>query len=165
MATSNTPKVSSISEFKKSGIALELPSGFVVKVRNTGGLRTFMSNGSIPNNLLAIISKALNTGKGVDTKDLVTQEGVLDTKLLNEMSEMIDNIAMKTIVDPVINPVPADEEERSDDLLYVDELPEDDKMFIYSWVSGGTRDLEQFRRESASGMDAVQSQLLNPQGS
>jgi len=124
-----------------------------------------MSNGSIPNNLLAIISKALNTGKGVDTKDLVTQEGVLDTKLLNEMSEMIDNIAMKTIVDPVINPVPADEEERSDDLLYVDELPEDDKMFIYSWVSGGTRDLEQFRRESASGMDAVQSQLLNPQGS
>jgi hypothetical protein len=40
---------------------------------------------------------------------------------------------------------PEKESDRDPELLYVDEVDEDDKNFIMSWAFGGTSDLEKFR--------------------
>lgn len=149
-------RISQIGDFKKRlGGTIELPSGFVVKVRNPGGLQAFMMNGTIPNSLMPIIKNALDAGKAPDPKDLMLKNGELDPSLFKAMGEMLDAVALQCIVNPTIHPVPASEDERSDEQLYVDELPFDDKQFLMQWMSGGTKDLETFRQQQQQGVDAV----------
>jgi len=47
------------------------------------------------------------------------------------------------------------EELRSDFKLYIDEIPDEDKQFIFQWISGGTRDLEAFRAQLQNNVAAV----------
>lgn len=158
-------RISQIGDFKhRMGGEMELPSGFIVKVRNPGGLRAFVGNGTIPNSLMLIIQKGIKKGSAAGLEDEIMPDGKLDTKMMAEMNELMDTIAMNTIVDPKIAPklTQADldrynelngttftdiEDIRSDEVLYIDELPEDDKAFIFQWIQGGTRDLEEFRRK------------------
>jgi hypothetical protein len=83
----------------------------------------------------------------------------------------MDNVACRVIVEPKIHPrlTQADvdawnaenpdalvediEELRDDEQLYADELPDDDKSFLFQWISGGTADLATFRREHEQGVD------------
>lgn len=149
-------KLSSVSEFKKKNTSVEeLPSGMVVKLRNPGGLKAFLGTGDIPNSLMPIIQKALDKGKNVDIQNELMSDGKLDPKLLNDMMKMMDNVAVMTMVEPNLQPEPKSEEDRSDDTLYVDEVPDDDKQYIFSWISGDVKDLETFREQRESGVDAV----------
>jgi hypothetical protein len=149
-------KISQIGDFKKRmGGTMELPSGLVVKARNPGGLQAFMDGGIIPNNLMVIIKEALSKGKAPSVKDFMSTEGDLDPEMLAAMDVMLDAVVVKVIVEPVILPRPKTEAERSDEQLYADELPQDDKQFLLQWVSGGTRDLEKFRQQQRIGLDAV----------
>lgn len=156
MATKKTPtrgKVSSVAQFKnKTGGLVELPSGLSVKVRNANGLRGFVESGMIPNSLMNIVQEAIKTGKEPDMSGVVTEEGI-DPKMVADMLLMLDNVVQKVVVDPPVHPLPESEEDRDDELLYIDELDEEDKMFIFQWVTGGTRDLEQFHQELADGVD------------
>ena len=157
-------KVSQIGDFKKRlGGIIELPSGLVVKWRNPGGLRAFLSEGVIPNSLLPMIENSLKNKQGVDEQEL--SELIKDTDRVAEMMKMYDNIAMRCIVEPKIYPVPtwddvtANNEEHPDapaeepgdlryeDRLYADELPDDDKMYLFQLITGGTKDLETFRKQ------------------
>lgn len=45
--------------------------------------------------------------------------------------------------------------ERNDDLLYVDDVDEEDKMFIFNYVVGGSADAERFRSEAAQRVAAL----------
>ena len=149
-------KISQVGDFKKRiGGVMELPSGAVVKTRNPGGLRVFLNNGMIPNSLMAVVKKSLDSGKGVDPAELLTEDGDIDPAMLKDMSTLLDNVAVSCVVMPPIRPVPENEEDRSDDELYVDEFPDDDKMFLFQWVTGGTSDLEQFRRGQQQELAAV----------
>jgi hypothetical protein len=151
-------RISQVGDFKKRlGGVMELPSGAVVKVRNPGGLKAFLGNGSIPNSLMPIVQKAVNNGKAVsaDEMGIIGEDGSIDPEVLSDMMSMIDNVLLQTVKEPKVYPVPEDEEDRDDDLLYVDEFPDEDKQFLFQWVSGGTRDLEQFRREYSSAVDSV----------
>lgn len=149
-------RISQIGDFKKRlGGIMELPSGLIIKAHNPGGLRAFISSGSIPNSLMTIIQKSLNKGKAPAPEELLGKGGQLDPKMLEEMNDFLDAITMKTIVEPKIHPRPASEEERRDDMLYVDEIPDDDKQFLFQWISGGTRDLEEFRSKRDISLDAV----------
>lgn len=166
-------KVSSPQDFKKKmGGMVELPSGFIVKLKNPGGLRAFMNDGNIPNGLMTIVNDAMDKGKKVTTDDIL-KDNKIDPQMMADMMEMVDSVALKTIVDPKVYPVITQEdvdgynlanpesgvtdpeELRSEDRLYVDELPEDDKMYIFQWITGGTKDLESFRSQSAPGVDNV----------
>jgi hypothetical protein len=148
-------KISQVGDFKKRmGGVMELPSGAVVKLKNPGGMRAFLKSGVIPNSLMGIIQKAMNTGKKPDMSELAP-EGKLDDKMLEDMSDMMDAVAIQCIIEPPVLPKPADEADRSEDLLYIDEFPDDDKQFIFQWVSGGVKDLEAFRRQRDEGMDAL----------
>lgn len=157
-------RVSQIGDFKKRlGGIIELPSGLVVRWRNPGGLRAFLSEGVIPNSLLPMIDRALKNKQGVDETEIA--DLVKDTGKVAEMMSMYDNIAIKCLIEPRLHEVPTwedveknnqkfpeapvDEPEdlRDEDLLYVDELPDDDKMYLFQLISGGVKDLETFRQQ------------------
>lgn len=159
-------RISQIGDFKnRLGGTMELPSGFVVKARNPGGLRAFMSSGNIPNSLMTIIQSSLSKGKAPKPEEILGKSGKLDPKMLEEMNELLDNITMQTIVEPKIHPRPLAEEDRSDEMLYIDEIPDDDKQFLFQWISGGTRDLERFRQQRDSSLDAMAAVAGNGAGS
>lgn len=177
-------KISQVGDFKKRlGGTLELPSGFKVKVRNPGGLRAFLGNGLIPNSLMKIIQDGLDKGSGKNVPVNITKDGKIDPEMMSDMMQMMDNIAVTVVVEPRIHPTlteadllvwneenPDDQRDfvedlRRDDRLYADELPDDDKMFLFQWVSGGTRDLETFRQQHAAGMGALPAVASNGDGS
>lgn len=147
------------SAYKKKIIAkVDVPSGAKVRIR-TPGLDSFLRRGFIPDTLSPIIRQA-SKGKKNDVEnnldDLFDDIGRDDSKL-NELFGLLDNIVMDTWVEPEVQPLPEDGEERSDDLLYIDEVVFDDKMFTFNFAVGGTKDLESFRSESTAMLDRVSS--------
>jgi hypothetical protein len=167
-------KISALGDFKsRVRGTFELPSGLVVKLKNPGGLQAFIANGTIPNSLLGIVQTALTEGKSQNSlaaaKDLAK-----DMSSLGEMMRLLDIVASQAIIEPpcriapteddvkrwnMLNPgdIKTDPEELRDDekYLYTDEVAEEDKQFIMQWVSGGVRDLEQFRKEHAANVAAL----------
>lgn len=156
--------VSSVADFKaKQGGLMTLPSGLVMKLKNPGGLRVFLENGSVPNALMGIAQEALDKGKPANMKGVI-DSGQLDEEAINGMLEMMDKVMITCAVEPKVHPVPTDDDLlvwnkgrakssqtddpqdlKSDDLLYVDEIAEEDKMFVFQWVTGGVTDVAQFR--------------------
>lgn len=141
----------------RQGTDLPVPSGNVALVRNPG-MRQFLETGVIPNELMDIVEKALKRGEAPDFAK-VAQD---DPKKTKAVLDMIDNVVRTTVIQPVVWPVPSaeeceknlqeypdscDERGRLEDRLYVDEVDFEDRLYIFQWVSGGTRDLEQFRSE------------------
>jgi len=173
-ATAEQRRISQIGDFKKRiGGVIELPSGFIVRWRNPGGLRAFLANGTIPNSLMPLVQKALNSKQGVEESEVV--ELIQDPEKLQEMMALYDSIAVQLIVEPRIHAVPTwddveahnakaesedfkvevPEDLRYEDKLYVDELPDEDKMFLFQLMTGGTKDLETFRQRHEIGMDSL----------
>lgn len=166
-------RVSQVSDFKaRMGGVMELPSGLIMKLKNPGGLQAFIANGTIPNSLLGMIQDGLNGKSGVDATK-AAKELSDDLSSLGEMLEMMNTVLVQTAKDPKVYPVPTPEDLerynilhrdapledlddlRIDDFLYVDEIEEQDKQFVFQWVSGGVRDLETFRAEQARSMAAI----------
>lgn len=167
-------RISQIGDFKnRLGGIQELPSGLIVKVKNPGGLQAFIGMGIIPNSLMGIIQKSLQTGKAPKPEEVLNGKGGMDETMLAELMKMQSDITQRVVVEPKLHDVPTEadveawneenpnapvsdpEELRRDDILYIDELPSDDKQFLFAWVSGGTRDLEEFRRQLAVNVAAV----------
>lgn len=48
-----------------------------------------------------------------------------------------------------------EEADRDPDLLYADNVDLDDKIFVFNFAVGGTRDLERFRREQAASLASI----------
>ena len=175
----NASGTSSVAEFKKrSGGLTELPSGLVVKLKNKGGMRAFMASGIIPNSLMGIINDAIQKGTQPDMTGIFKDDGSMDEALIDDMLLLTDRVVMDTMVDPKVFPAPTEDDVqewnrthkaksaqvedpddlRDDDLLYVDEVDAEDKMFIFQWVTGGTQSVAQFRKELAAGMDDLAGQ-------
>lgn len=163
-------RISQIGDFKgRLGGVIELPSGIVVRVANPGGIKAFLNADSgIPNSLMGIIQDQLNgAGKQLSAEELVVKNGEVDMEMIEDMMKLMDVIALKVIVDPVIWPNPTEEDlvewnaqnpnqqfnsldhyiQDHPSRVFVKELPDDDKTFLFQWISGGTRDLEKFRKE------------------
>jgi len=153
------PKISSPSDFKKRRSAtLELPSGMIARLRNPGGMRVFIGRGTIPNSLMPIVKGSLESN--AESGQAVAQQMAADVNedLIQDMMNMMDEIAVTCFVEPRVYPVPDNEADREDDLLYADEIDDEDKMFIFRWVSGGTSDVERFREEQKRDVAAVAGQ-------
>jgi hypothetical protein len=147
--TDHQKKASSAADFKKRKYGtFELPSGLVAELKNPGGLRVFMGTGSIPNSLMPIVNNAVEGGVKPKTEDL--QASSVDPETISDMMAMMDNIAVTCFVNPRVHAVPEDNDDRDEELLYADDIEDEDKMFIFRWVSGGTSDVERFRKEQAS---------------
>lgn len=183
-ATKESKKVaSSAADFKKlkKGQLVTLPSGLSVTARRVP-LSTFVRQGDVPNPLLPIVDEALNRGKAVEASSLMGEDGV-DMDTVNSMLEMVDAVVIEALITPKVHPVPTEDEDgdpfvigenwatqaeldaaideaRDDDLLYIDEVDDEDKMFIFQWVLGGTGDVERFRAEA----EADVASLVQKQG-
>lgn len=166
--------ISSIADFKaRIGGPQELPSGLTVVVENPGGLQAFIAKGIIPNSLLKIVKDTLDTNASKD--DMVEKAKAMSNDLdsIGEMMQLMDIIAVETIVKPRVymtpteadvekhnilnpdNPVESPRDLVKDDQLYAHHIAEEDKMFLFQWITGGTRDLETFREQYQRNVDLV----------
>lgn len=169
-------RISQIGDFKKRmGGVMELPSGVVVKLKNPGGMRAFLGADNIPNSLMVIIDKALKTKQAPKVEDIIGEGGKIDPAMMRDMMSLFDIVALQTIVEPPVLPAPTQadvtawneqhpddpkldpEQLRDENLLYIDEFPDDDKQFIFQWVTGGVKDLETFRKRQQEGVDSLGS--------
>lgn len=175
MASKTKPQVASPQDFKKkhSGAIMQLPSGFNVRARRVS-LRAFLQSGSVPNPLLPIVEEALAKGKGADVQAIMGKNGEVDIDMINEMYDMVNQVVCSVLIEPKVNMVPTLEDMdkwnennptervahpddlRDDDLLYVDELEDEDKMFLFQWASGGTDDIATFREEAKQQLVALE---------
>ena len=151
---STVPKIASVSDIKKNkrGRPVQLPSGVWMKCRRVQ-LRSFIEQGDVPNPLIGIVEEAINKGRNIDMEEITGFDtGEINVETINEMLEMVDRVVISVCVEPQVNPKPEDEDDRDDDLLYVDEMDDEDKMFLFQWSSGGTEDIATFRREAEEGL-------------
>lgn len=154
--------VTSASEWKSSrttGAELEVPSGNVCLVRQPDGMRMFMKRGMIPNALLPIVKAELNKAEKGDEAQLdpteLLEKVLEDPTMLQDMLDMMDAVVIDCVIQPVLHPVPDDDTEREDDLLYIDDVDFEDRSFIFSFAMGGTKDLERFRHRQDEMLGAV----------
>jgi hypothetical protein len=163
-------RVSQVGDFKsRMGGIMELPSGRVMKLKNPGGLQAFIANGTIPNSL---------SGKTGPKATRAAAELSKDVDSLADMLKMLDLVMIQAAKEPRVHEVPTQEmlerhnilhpentfetvddwrDSREDD-LFVDEIEETDKQFVFQWVSGGVRDLETFRAQLSSNVAAVSAE-------
>jgi len=66
---------------------------------------------------------------------------------------LVDKIVCSVLVEPVVLPVPEDEEDRTDDQLYVDEVSVDDKLHIFGFAVGGADELQPFPEQQGAGVE------------
>lgn len=181
MASKPKPQVASPQDFKKkhSGSIMKLPSGFNVRARRVS-LRAFLQSGNVPNPLLPIVEEALSKGKTADVQAIMGKEGAVDLDMINEMYDMVNQVVCSVLIEPKVQMVPTIEDMdkwnanhptesvkhpddlRDDEILYVDELEDEDKMFLFQWASGGTDDVALFREEAKQQLAALE-QGQNPQ--
>lgn len=139
---------------KKAGTnqLLELPSGLFIKVRRVT-LQALLSRGKVPNSLLTIVRKAVDDGETPDENSFAKD---LDISQLTEMMELVDVVTCDAARDPLVFPIPEDDQ-RDENFLYVDELDNDDKMHIFRWAVQGVSDLESFRERPDASLGGVET--------
>jgi hypothetical protein len=153
-ATTTKPKVTSARDWKRSTDIedVELPSGNVCRARRPG-IDVFIKAGIVPDELTAIVRKSMqNTDAAIDK---MMNEAVDDFQKMAELFDMVDEIVCRIVVEPEVTRVPAEGDERDSDTLYVDEIDTEDKMFLFSFAVGGTRDVASFREQQKQLMERV----------
>lgn len=138
----------------KSSAPVVLPSGNVMRIRRIG-MQTLIATGKVPNALMGIMKSAVDKGTGMQGVEGELKDLMGDEKALRDLTQFTDDLLVMTSIEPKVYPAPKTEADREDDKLYVDEVEEEDKAFLFQLLQGGTADVEQFRRESRSGVAAV----------
>jgi len=159
--TRKTKTASSAADWKKqaAGELVDLPSGLTMRVKRIG-IQTLMKTGIMPNSLMAIVQSSLDKGKGRPGMDeAAVMELIADEKKVKEIGDFMDKMVIAVAMEPIIHPLPkvvdGVEANRDDNLVYVDEVAEEDKMFLFQVVTGGTTDVESFRAELGTTMDDI----------
>lgn len=169
-STKASKKTTAATEWKKQaqGVPLEVPSGNTCLARPVG-MQVFLQQGMVPNSLMPIVNAAINEGKQFSLKELdLTPEKITDVMTL------VDAVVCFVVTEPKVYPTPmrptgdgegdtafqepVPVEERDDSRLYVDEVDLEDKMFIFQFSVGGTRDVERFRAEQAALVEPLPGQ-------
>lgn len=73
-----------------------------------------------------------------------------------KLQKMINAVSLAGIIQPKIYAVPEHEAARQDGLIYVDEIPWNDRMELFTLIFGGN-DEESFRNESESDVGTVEN--------
>lgn len=133
---------------------LTLPSGQVVLVRRPG-MEGLIAAGVLKN--MDALSALVNTthirpktGPGGrvevaeptldDVRALMQDEGALA-----EIITVVDKVVVHCVIRPVLARTPNDVTLREPGVIYTDMVDLNDKMFLFNYVVGGTRDYESFR--------------------
>lgn len=102
-------------------------------------------------------------GKGADRDEINAESLLNDPEAFGKVVMVVDRIMPHVLISPTVKlhfedvpkPGPGQkstrrlgEGERDPDQAYTDQIPMEDKMFLFNWAVGGTADAERFRRES-----------------
>lgn len=141
---------------------LTVPSGQLCLVRRPG-LQGLMKAGILHNvdSLTQIVSeKHLKRVGGKPTEELDMSSLMADPKALDEVMHVMDRVVCHCVVKPEVHMTPNDVTRRKDGIVYADMIDLVDKIFIFNYVVGGTRDLESFR----GGLDQLVGSLEAGEG-
>lgn len=146
------------------GLLLRVPSGNIIKIR-TPGMDAFLTEGVIPNGLIPLIMDMMKQAKaGVDETPEDELIAMLEDRAkIEQIVTLANAVSIYCAVEPAIHPLPEDGEERDEELLYVDDVDFNDKMYIFAVATGGIEGLERFRAESGLDVGPVQPSDAVPQ--
>lgn len=148
---------------------LPLPSGNVCLVRRPG-LTELLASGVFPDEILGIIQESMDAAvarlegrepKRTDADAL--NDAISDPARLRRMMDAFDIATAYAVIEPrVLYHRTKDGEfihpaDRDPEALYTDDVDDDDKIFIFNFVSGGTSDLSRFREEQSAFMADLQN--------
>lgn len=129
---------------------LTVPSGQLCLVRRPG-VEGLMKAGVLHNvdSLSQIVNeKHLNRvkGKGKDSAPDINMSSLMaDPEALDQVTHVIDRVLCYVVVQPEIHMTPNDVTRRVLGVVYADMVDLVDKLHIFNFVVGGTRDIERFR--------------------
>lgn len=153
---------------------LKVPSGQLCLVKRVGP-QGLMEAGILENvdTLTALVTKMIEKSqgkkpqdrrrKGQDTNEITDADVIEIMKKpedLRQIMSVVNRAVIYCVVEPKIHETPEDPKERETSKVYIDQVDLNDRMFIFNFVVGGTRDLEKFREQSAEvvgGVEAKQS--------
>lgn len=140
---------------------LTVPSGQICLVRRPG-LEGLMKAGVLRNvdNLSALVNERhIKKNKKGSSPSVNVDSVMRDPQALENIMHTVDKAVCFCVVKPEIVMAPNDVTSRVPGVVYTDMVDIEDKMFIFNYVVGGTRDLETFRGgldESVGGVAAVE---------
>lgn len=161
-----------------SVVRLKLPSGNECDAERTG-LQGVVQAGILSegDTLTDIVDKKhvrrVRGGKGPDRETVDVDSLMSDPEGIGKVVMTVDRAMVYVIKNPTValhfqdldEPHPKTgamtrrlpEDERKEGVVYTDQIPLEDKMFLFNWaVGGGTPDAERFRRQSASAVAGVE---------
>lgn len=166
-------------------IDLDLPSGEIAQVRRPGMQGLIKAGVLHSMDSLTGIVQSETIPKAEGRPVVNTKAVMADPDKLEEMLDQVDKIVLYVVAQPKLvkpvrlatdedgalvldkfnRPTPALDadgkeiylpfEERDEGTIYLDYVDLEDKMFIMNFALGGTRDLEDFRKESEKAMGSV----------
>lgn len=156
---------------------IKLPSGNECDAERTG-LEGIVKAGVLSegDTLTDIIDKKhvrrVRGGKGADRDEIDAKSLMEDPGALGKVVMTVDRAMVHIIHAPTVLlhfhdlDTPSEngamtrrlpEDERKDGAVYTDQIPLEDKMFLFNWAVGGSPDASRFRDESASAVAGVEN--------
>jgi len=150
---------------------LRCPSGQLCLIRRVGP-QGLMEAGILENvdTLTAMIQKMITKSQGKKPQDR-KRKGAQDNEItdadvvellkrpedLAEIMGVVNKAVIHCVVEPKLYNPPEDPKERVEGQVYIDQVDLNDRMFIFNYVVGGTRDLETFREQSEASVGSVEA--------
>ena len=141
---SPAPQATSAAQWKQTsgvGAPLRVPSGNTCLVRPMS-MQALIRNNMIPNELMSIVTSAMKSRKAPTMGEMTDD---LDTDKMVAIMQCMDDVVQFMVVEPQIHSTPGQGESRDPNILYIDEVDQEDKTFIFQYAVGGTRDIDKFR--------------------
>lgn len=129
---------------REQGIPVELPSGFVARLRPVG-LLELMKRGRIPDLLTGIAAETVALGR--PTEMTIKEQA-------NNLAEMLEIICTSAFMEPCIVPEDQDLRDGVEEIHFFD-VPFNDQLWVLDFVSAPTRALRSFREQQAEPMEPV----------
>lgn len=136
---------------------LTMPSGQLALVRRPG-LQGLMEVGVLRDidTLTAIVSaEHIARVKRSVSEPLNADEMKKDVAAIQSTVHVVDRVVCHCVLKPTVHMTPNDVTKRDSKKVYADQISIEDKMFIFNYAVGGTRDVERFRQESVAAVGSL----------
>lgn len=126
----------------RAGQLVQLPSGFVAKLRKPDVLSVIAPDGKVPDGLMGLIM-----GEEEQAEMEMTPE------MLEAMLPMLNNVVRAAFMEPKVVEEPREDKEE----IAVEDVDLNDKVFVLNWAMQGVAPAKQFPTQQVGGMDPVQN--------
>lgn len=138
------------------------PSGQLCLVRRPG-VQNLIEAGVLHDvdTLSAIVSeehiKRVKGDDGSEATEIDVDSFAKDAASVANVLHVVDRVVTFCVIKPEVVMTPNDVTSRQAGVIYADMIDIDDRMFIFNYAVGGTRSVEQFRKDSQALVGGVAS--------